>query len=161
MPKSNQRTHQSINFYTGTPTFASPRVLSNPIGPPYRYSFMDGLESFFWLMIWYVLERVEFGDANSEVNGILNRLDQPNLEGVTIEKSSLLAKCVRDDGKDMKDVLARCRNGWATDPMIAELIVEMDTYFYHISRKRVFHYIPNQVFPKLVKMGTDVLDQPG
>ncbi|KAG9112047.1 hypothetical protein FRC07_007997 [Ceratobasidium sp. 392] len=158
--KVDQGARRGIDFRTGTPTFMSLRVLEIPIGQSYQHSFMDDLESFFWLILWCILERDERGNTNPGVDEVLNLLDQSNLAGIASEKSNLLAKCVRDDGDGVRDALARCKNVWATDPMVIDLILEMGTYFNHVSRKKIFQYSPNKVFPKIVKMITDALDQP-
>ncbi|KAG9078380.1 hypothetical protein FS749_009579 [Ceratobasidium sp. UAMH 11750] len=48
--KADEGTCQGVDFRTGTPTFMSLRVLRTPIGQRYEHSFMDDLESFFWLI---------------------------------------------------------------------------------------------------------------
>ncbi|KAG9089377.1 hypothetical protein FS749_001386 [Ceratobasidium sp. UAMH 11750] len=157
--KADKGACQGIDFRTGTPTFMSLRVLRTPIGQRYEHSFMDDLESFFWLILWCVLERVEPSNTNPGVDTLLNLLDQPSLENITSKKSDFLAQCVRDGGEEMKDVLALCRNSWATDPMVANLILEMGSYFNNITRKKIFDYTPVKVFPKIVKMITDALNR--
>ncbi|KAG8690367.1 hypothetical protein FRC08_010556 [Ceratobasidium sp. 394] len=157
--KADKGACQGIDFRTGTPTFMSLRVLDIPIGQRYEHSFMDDLESFFWLILWCVLERVEPGNANPGVDRLLNLLSQPNLENIASKKSDLLAKCVREGGDAMKDILAPCRNSWATDPMIVNLIIKMGSYFDHIIRKKIFTYTPANVFPKIVKIIMDALNR--
>ncbi|KAG8685797.1 hypothetical protein FRC08_012913 [Ceratobasidium sp. 394] len=159
--KANKGACQGIDFRTGTPTFMSLRVLRTLIGQCYEHSFMDDLESFFWLILWCVLERVEPGNTNSGVGELLNLLDHPNLVVIAGMKSDLLASCFRDDGDEMKDALAPCQNSWGTDPMIVSVIMEMGLYFYGIARRRIFQYTPVEVFPKIVKMITDALNGSG
>ncbi|KAG8735177.1 hypothetical protein FRC10_010898 [Ceratobasidium sp. 414] len=159
--KADKLECQGIDFRTGTPTFMSLRVLRIPIGQPYEHSFMDDLESFFWLILWCVLERVEPGNMNPGVDGLLNLLGQSNLGIIASQKSDLLAKCVREDGDGMKDALALCRNSWATDPAVVDLILKMGSYFDRITRKTIFNYTPVKVFPKIVKMITDALNRSG
>ncbi|KAG8735182.1 hypothetical protein FRC10_010903 [Ceratobasidium sp. 414] len=158
--KADKGACQGIDFRTGTPTFMSLRVLRIPIGQPYEHSFMDDLESFFWLILWCILERVEPGNTNPGVEDLLNLLNQPNLKGIASQKSDLLASCFREDGDDMKDALALCRNSWATDPAVVDLILKMGSYFDRITRKRIFNYTPVEVFPKIIKMITDALNRP-
>ncbi|KAG8771132.1 hypothetical protein FRC12_003826 [Ceratobasidium sp. 428] len=157
---------KDIDFRTGTPTFMSYRVLKIPVGQRYEHSFMDDLESFFWVILWSVLEHV---DANStrlevaeQIRGaapILNRLDQFKLDNIASAKMELLADCSLEDGHAMKSNLASCKSSWAEDPMIVKLILKLGVYFFGIKRAKIAKYTPVKVFPVVVKMITDALEQ--
>ncbi|KAG8775878.1 hypothetical protein FRC12_001224 [Ceratobasidium sp. 428] len=157
---------KDVDFRTGTPTFMSYRVLKIPIGERYQHSFMDDLESFFWVILWCVAEHV---DANSnsqkvaeQIQGaapILNLLDQFKLENIASAKFELLGGCFHEDGAIMKRALASCKNSWAADPMIAKLVLKMGAYFVAVRREKIAKYKPVKVFPVIVKMIVDALEQ--
>ncbi|KAG8773530.1 hypothetical protein FRC12_002492 [Ceratobasidium sp. 428] len=157
---------KDIDFRTGTPTFMSYRVLKIPVGQRYEHSFMDDLESFFWVILWCVVEHV---DANSNslkvaeqtqrAAPILNLLDQFKLENIAAAKLAMLAGCLLDDGDDMKSTLASCKNSWAEDPIVVDLILKLGEYFSSISRKNIVDYKPVQVFPVVVKIITDTMER--
>ncbi|KAG8745183.1 hypothetical protein FRC10_008636 [Ceratobasidium sp. 414] len=166
--KVDQGACKGIDFRTGTPTFMSQRVLRVPVGQRYQHCFMDDLESFFWLILWCVVEHVDTESASPEnvvqaqgAAWVLNLLDQSNLGVIAAKKGELLGDCVRDDGDAMKDTLASCKSSWAADPMIVELIVKMGAYFFGVSHKKIFTYKPVRVFPKIVDMIVDALDPSG
>ncbi|KAG9120048.1 hypothetical protein FRC07_004623 [Ceratobasidium sp. 392] len=158
---------QGIDFRTGTPTFMSKRVLKVPVGQRYEHSFMDDLESFFWLVLWCVVEHVDGPRTGpqrvEQTQGavrVLNLLDQSNLDSIATTKGDLMADCFRDNGDAMKSTLASCKNSWAADPMVVKLILKLGVYFFGISYTKIFKYKPAKVFPELVKMIMDAFDQP-
>ncbi|KAG9076886.1 hypothetical protein FS749_011287 [Ceratobasidium sp. UAMH 11750] len=166
--KSDKGVRRCIDFRTGTPTFMSQRVLNVPSGQRYQHCFMDDLESFFWLILWCVVEHVDADSTNAEsteqaqgASQVLNLLDQSNLGVIAAKKGELLAACFRDDGAAMKSTLASCKNTWATDPMIVKLILKLGVYFFGISHTKIFTYKPAKVFPSIVKMIMDALDRSG
>ncbi|KAG8688335.1 hypothetical protein FRC09_012961 [Ceratobasidium sp. 395] len=109
--------YKDIDFRTGTPTFMSYRVLKIPVGQRYEHSFMDDLESFFWVILWCVVEHVDangnslkVAEQTQRAAPILNLLDQFKLENIASAKLAMLAGCLLDDGDDMKNTLASCKN---------------------------------------------------
>ncbi|KAG9114432.1 hypothetical protein FRC07_007666 [Ceratobasidium sp. 392] len=164
---SDKGTCKGVDFRTGTPTFMSKRVLNVPIGQRYQHSFMDDLESFFWLILWCVVEHVDGPRDGSEDTKrtqaavwVLNLLDQSNLSNIAAQKGDLMADCIRDNGAAMKRTLVSCNNSWAADPMIVKLILKLGIYFFGISYTKIFKYKPTKVFPELVKMIMDAFGQP-
>ncbi|KAG9120692.1 hypothetical protein FRC07_003713 [Ceratobasidium sp. 392] len=149
-----------IDFRTGTPTFMSLRVLRVQIGQPYEHSFMDDLESFFWLVFWCIVEHVDSPDVEptKAARDMLNLLDRSELQVIEQSKGNILGDCGREDGDGMRDRLSSYKNAWASDPMIINLLLELGQYFNGISRKKIDQYTPPKVFPKIVGALMDALD---
>ncbi|CAE6481163.1 unnamed protein product [Rhizoctonia solani] len=162
---STQEVYQPIDYRTGTPTFMSIRVLEVELGTPYEHHFMDDLESFFWLILWSVIEHV---DPSSDENGgnhqrtqiassILYRLNPVDLDSATIAaaKCSLLRTCA-DGGEymccTMTKKLEACGNSWATNPVIIDMVIKLGAHFEHITAKltRFSRCTPEAEFPKIV-----------
>ncbi|KAG8776221.1 hypothetical protein FRC12_001036 [Ceratobasidium sp. 428] len=148
---------KDIDFRTGTPTFMSVRVLNVKIGERYEHSFMDDLESFFWLILWCTAEHVDTIGAKPtrEAQEMLDLLDQSNLANIKNQKRSVLGCCADEDGAEMESTLASWKNAWAKDPAIVALILEMGAYFKGVKRFKLTEssdYTPNKVFPTIVDM---------
>ncbi|KAG9124467.1 hypothetical protein FRC07_011542 [Ceratobasidium sp. 392] len=148
---------KDVDFRTGTPTFMSVRVLNVKIGERYEHSFMDDLESFFWLILWCIAEHVDSVGAKPtrEAQEMLDLLDQSNLTNIKNQKRSVLGCCADEDGAEMETTLVSWENAWAKDPAIVTLVLEMGAYFKGVKRFKLAElsdYTPNKVFPIIVDM---------
>ncbi|KAG9090171.1 hypothetical protein FRC07_012166 [Ceratobasidium sp. 392] len=148
---------KDVDFRTGTPTFMSVRVLNVKIGERYDHSFMDDLESFFWLILWCIAEHVDTLGAKptSDAQEMLDALDQSNLASIKDRKRSILMYCADEDGAEMETILTSWDNAWAKDPAVITLVLEMGTYFKDVRRFKLSElsvYTPNKVFPIIVDM---------
>ncbi|CEL63354.1 hypothetical protein RSOLAG1IB_05398 [Rhizoctonia solani AG-1 IB] len=160
---TQSRAYKTIDFRTGTPTFMSVRVLRVPIGAPYAHDFLDDLESFFWLLLWCVIEHRDIipskngaaADPTPKASELLQLLDRHDSDFAAIagSKSMILIDCSR--GEFEADLKA-CENTWATDPIIIDVIQQLGAYFHDIPRHRdLSKYKPEKVFPKIVDIFRD------
>ncbi|CAE6471877.1 unnamed protein product [Rhizoctonia solani] len=131
------KAYKSIDFRTGTPTFMSVRVLRISMGTPYEHHFMDDLESFFWLLLWCVVEHRDTSpengiaiDPTQKALGLLRLLDRPDsdLEAIAGSKSMILMDC---GNETIEATLEACKNTWATDPAIMTVIQQLGLYFHN------------------------------
>ncbi|KAF8755470.1 other FunK1 protein kinase [Rhizoctonia solani] len=132
---SSGRASSQLFARKGTPTFMSIRVLRVDIGTPYVHHFMDDLQSFFWLLLWCV---VEHRDINDGKNGTAV---QP-----TRKAEELLAKLDRADSDfgvlcDSKEAIL---TGYFSD----------SRYLRNFSQ-----YPPEKVFPEIVEIYTKALHE--
>ncbi|KAG8737433.1 hypothetical protein FRC10_008187 [Ceratobasidium sp. 414] len=152
--KVDQGACQAIDFRTGTPVFMSARTLHVAVGERYAHHFMDDLESFFWLILWCVVEHVDSEDSRptERALGLLDNLNQSNLSNIAITKSDILSKCQRR-GIWMREILELCSNSWAADPAIVKVVLTLGDYFYGFFIDRSFlECNPSEVFPMVVEV---------
>ncbi|KAH7322126.1 hypothetical protein B0J17DRAFT_251454 [Rhizoctonia solani] len=160
-------TYKNIDFRTGTPTFMSVRVLLVEVGTPYEHHFMDDLESFFWLILWCVVQHTD--PASDETRGssqptnkalrLLRQLDRADSDFDTLARSkhSLLAGCTdgeEDVPSSIADELEGCQNSWAKNPAIVHVIVKLGSRFcdLYVKRGRYSKCTPADEFPKLISI---------
>ncbi|KAG8785959.1 hypothetical protein FRC12_017023 [Ceratobasidium sp. 428] len=151
-----------IDFRTGTPTFMSARILEMEVGQQYEHHFVDDLESFFWLILWCVVEhRDARGDkATPAAYELLDGLSQHKLSGIADKKGNLLRHCEKK-GTKMRSKLAACGNRWAADPAVVTVILRLGSYFQDIyGEDSLSECMPDDVFPKFVGIITDALKLP-
>ncbi|KAG8702062.1 hypothetical protein FRC09_004970 [Ceratobasidium sp. 395] len=148
-----------IDFRTGTPAFMSIRVLQMSIGQQYVHHFMDDLESFFWLILWCVIEHrdVRRGKATLAAYDFLDALSQPKLKGIADKKKSVLLDCF-GTGDPIKAELANFENAWAKDPAIVSVILKLGSYFLNFRMTGSYpECTPDVAFPAFVKIIRDAL----
>ncbi|CAE6372517.1 unnamed protein product [Rhizoctonia solani] len=157
-----------IDYRTGTPTFMSTRVLHIKQGKRYTHHFLDDLESFFWLLLWCVVEHRDTSPGNNgttidlteEALDLLGSLDRADSQLKTIgdSKNSILTECRRGS---FEDTLEECGNSWVTDPVIMDVISQLGTYFANVRDNRYPypHYPPHIVFPTIVNALANSLEK--
>lgn len=136
----------------------SVRVLETE-GAPYTHSFMDDLESFFWLFFWSVAAHIDSGNrASDKALKALQRLDNDQMDIIAMFKSKILRECSEDEGQRIFDRLEDFDNEWAASPLVFVLILNLGNYFQsEVYSSRKSSYNPSDVFPKVVNMIMDVL----
>jgi hypothetical protein len=138
------------------------QVLSARPGWHYNHSFLDDLQSFFWLMLWCVAAHLEPGEAEptEEALRTLNALDRPDLEDMASRKSTLLRDCYRDGGAEMRYKLNSFQNTWASDPAITSTILSLGRFFHKIENRDISPDQPTTVaFPFVVSIMLDALGE--
>ncbi|CAE6506380.1 unnamed protein product [Rhizoctonia solani] len=140
-----------IDFRTGTPAFMSIRVLSVSPGTQYNHTFLDDLESFFWLILWSAAAHLDAGvDSPTEsAQAMLNQLNQSNPRGMRSHKTTQLTHCHESSGYFMLEELAEYENSWALDPLFSNVIVNFGNiaYKYRFTKDNLS---PIDVFPEVV-----------
>ncbi|KAG8722688.1 hypothetical protein FRC09_005867 [Ceratobasidium sp. 395] len=148
-----------IDFRTGTPTYMSTRVLQLEIGQEYEHHFMDDMESFFWLILWCVVEHLDSREAKPSMvtYRLLDELSKPELRFIALTKVDVLRQCSKKGTKICK-TLAACTNAWASDPAIVSVIVKLGSYFDDVNdEESLSEYTSDVVFPMLVRTIMDAL----
>jgi hypothetical protein len=140
----------------------SARVSRVRLGRHYNHSFLDDLESFFWLILWSVAFHIDPGKNHhtKAARRVLRALDQSNGENLAINKQSLLMACSCGTGNDMEQLLHGFRNSWASDPAIISTIVGLGHFFCKVD----MGYIrpgepPTLVFPFVIRTIMDALGE--
>ncbi|KDN45781.1 hypothetical protein RSAG8_04614, partial [Rhizoctonia solani AG-8 WAC10335] len=132
---------------------------------PYEHHFMDDLESFFWLILWCVIEHMDPGSdehggsrqRTQAATSFLSRLNPADLEYavITAVKAMLLKYCT-DGSKNVRCSIVKkleaCGNTWANNPVIVDVIIRLGVYFSHITAKvdRFSKCTPAVEFPKII-----------
>ncbi|CAE6352089.1 unnamed protein product [Rhizoctonia solani] len=138
-----EKTYKPTNFPTGTPPFMSIRVSQAKPGVTFEHSFMDDLESFFWLILWCVAEHTDPG-SNEEGNtnqrtkralAILRKLDRADSDFMSMSdsKCGFLLSCITSEDHpihSMKRDLQSCQNTWASNPAIVDVVLNLGTHFF-------------------------------
>ncbi|KAF8600837.1 hypothetical protein BDV93DRAFT_608423 [Ceratobasidium sp. AG-I] len=151
---SNQR-RPLIDFRTGTPTFMSVGVLGTAPGVSCPHTFMDDLESFFWLLFWSVAAHLNPNtkSASPIAQETLHMLDNDHMETISAFKIKILRECSIGQGDDIIDRLQSFENDWADNRSVGWLILKMGSYFSaHADAKNRPPPEPVAAFPKIVNM---------
>ncbi|KAJ1305499.1 hypothetical protein OPQ81_000506 [Rhizoctonia solani] len=156
---SGNAENQLIDFRTGTPAFMSIRVITLPAGEKYHHSFLDDMESFFWLILWSAAAHLDNGvqHPTARAQNMLDLLNQSNPFGMAGFKKGQLADCVEDIA--MRIVLQEFGNSWASDRIFTNVIVNFGklVYRYHFAVLAKKDPSPVDVFPAVVKVFLDAL----
>lgn len=146
----------------------STRILDVKVGERYEHHFMDDLESFFWLILWSVIQHVDCdpdGDRKHNVPAeraqeLLDQLDRADVlfETLSGTKQRMLMRCRTN--KIQQD-LKECENAWAANTSILCVIKELGNYFAGLVVDDVplLQYTPEVVFPKVVGILSEALQE--
>jgi hypothetical protein len=110
----------------------SVRVLRVKPGTPYHHSYLDDLESFFWLIFWCATAHTDSTNHSptSDAQRTLTILNHGDLKTMATMKRGLLTDCSQARGMEMCETLDSFANTWALDPMIRSLILQLGQFFY-------------------------------
>lgn len=125
------------------------RSLAMKPGARDEYNFMDGLESFFWLILWSIAVHLDPDQhLTSTAQTTIGLLEQVDLDRLAVYKKGLLFECT-EDGEEMKERILGFENDWATNDRVSSLIISMGKF---LSEFRLKRYDPHTVFPQVVDM---------
>ncbi|KAB5588779.1 CRISPR-associated endonuclease Cas9 [Ceratobasidium theobromae] len=149
-----------VDFRTGTPAFMSLRVLEVSPGNPYHHSFLDDLESFFWLIFWCAAAHLDASSHNptQDAQDELDFMDEYNLKALANWKRSKLSQCSQNSGKSMKRLLKSFKNGWASHPIFINVIVHLGCFFSETDYESLSETKPADVFSRFVNIIFKELD---
>ncbi|CAE6337721.1 unnamed protein product [Rhizoctonia solani] len=149
-----------IDFRTGTPAFMSIHAIGVSVGEKYDHSFLDDIESFFWLILWSATAHLDDGvqRPTTVAQDTLDLFNQHKPTGMITFKSSQLSYCI-EDGLFMKMNLGKLGNSWASHRLFSEVIVNFGAlvyrYNYAVLRKK--NPSPVDVFPEVVRVFLNAL----
>lgn len=138
----------------------SVKVLRTDLGVRYTHTFMDDLESFFWLLVWSVAGHLdpEQKAVSSKALETLHMLDNDHMPSIASFKTQILLDCSINEGSDMLDQLDSFQNNWATHDSVISIILAMGKYFFdEVYSSRGLTHAPSVVFPQIVKMISEEL----
>ncbi|CUA77294.1 mRNA 3'-end-processing protein RNA14 [Cryptococcus neoformans var, neoformans JEC21] [Rhizoctonia solani] len=172
--RSREKSSKLMDFRTGTPPFMSVRVSRVREGVTYEHNFIDDLESFFWVILWCVVEHMDYGsDENGNENQrtegaltILHQLDRVDSDLITMaySKVRLLLSCTTSEDHPDYSIthdLQSCQNSWASNPVMIDVIRDLGAHFYKIvlERNSFSSYDPVTQFPTLIKIISQGLER--
>jgi hypothetical protein len=123
----------------GTIAFMSVRVLNVPPGKPYHHSYLDDLESFFWLIFWCATAHTDSADhyPSPKAQNMLTVLNHGDLATMALLKQGLLTHCFSVGNGLLQQTLATFQNEWAEDDLFFTVIVGLGQFFFNV------HVTPN------------------
>ncbi|KAB5587447.1 hypothetical protein CTheo_9115 [Ceratobasidium theobromae] len=150
-----------VDFRTGTPAFMSLRVLEVTPGTPYYHSFLDDLESFFWLIFWCAMAHLDDDSRNptQKAQKELDLMDQCDLDVLANWKGNKLSQCSRKSGRSMKNLLESFGNGWASHRIFVNVIIGLGCFFSEVDYESLSETTPAAVFSRFVNIIINELDQ--
>ncbi|KEP45366.1 putative kinase domain protein [Rhizoctonia solani 123E] len=158
---STARSHGVLDFRTGTPAFMSIHVTRVSVGQKYHHSFLDDIESFFWLILWSAAAHLDDGvrRPTTVAQSTLNSFNQHDQKAMAQYKLGELGDCSNVDGISMQTNLGELGNSWASHRLFSEVIVNFGAlvygYHYAIVRKKIPS--PVDVFPEVVRVFLNAL----
>ncbi|KAG8682175.1 hypothetical protein FRC11_000162 [Ceratobasidium sp. 423] len=116
---------QPVDFPAGAPAFMPVRALEVGDEERYPYSFLDGMESFFWLIHWSAAAHLDDGvrQHTAAAQSMLNSLNRHDLNGVSLIKLGILCYCSHT-GIDMRKSLEKFGNSWASHPTFIDVTLK-------------------------------------
>ncbi|KAL5632404.1 hypothetical protein ACGC1H_005386 [Rhizoctonia solani] len=117
---------KAIDYRTGTPAFMSTYVLEVPAGQNYHHSFLDDMQSFYWLIYWSVAAHLDEGQKRPTptAQGDLDSMNDSNLPNICSWKWRVLGYCSK-----RRALLARTLdnfgNEWASSSMFRHVIFHL------------------------------------
>ncbi|CAE6451568.1 unnamed protein product [Rhizoctonia solani] len=138
-----------IEFRTGTRPFMSAAVLGSTFGKPYRHSYLDDLESFFWLIYMSVVCHTD-GDRRANMH---QRQESSFLTNPDMKKAAKFKAQMVDRGDRIFSGLDRYDNSRATSYVFKQVLLELEDFFRNVWNKEDPGMTPVEAFTKI----TDVL----
>lgn len=106
----------------------SVRALETEHGTQRPHKFIDGLESFFWLIFWSVAAHLDpDSDPTPAAQKTIDQLEQLELDQVVSFKKSIFFECI-GSGKRLKRRLLKFENCWVTST-VSSLILSLGKFF--------------------------------
>lgn len=142
----------------------SVRVLTIQVGQPYQHSYLDDLESFFWLIIWSVAAHIDSTQhtPSPTAQEMLNGLDESNFGLMAGWKTFQLTHCAFAKGARMMKTLDKFTNSWASDPILRSAIINLGQLFCNTAVTEPDEpHSPLEIFPRVVTIIQDALSKAG
>ncbi|KAG8729066.1 hypothetical protein FRC11_009591 [Ceratobasidium sp. 423] len=113
----------------GTPAFMSTRVLQVKAGQRYHHSFLDDLQSFFWLIFWSIAAHLGDGQDRPtlDAQAVLNKMNRSDLESLCEWKSQQLGYC-RGQRIQLGSTLDGFGNEWGSSSMFRHAIFQLGAF---------------------------------
>ncbi|KAG8768373.1 hypothetical protein FRC12_005602 [Ceratobasidium sp. 428] len=159
---SQTPTHEKIDYRVGTTPFMSVNVLNVQPGEPYEHSFMDDLESFFWVLFYVMVEHTDPGvdSPNHEAKEILDLLDSEDedMREVRLVKVTHLENCHRRPEEIVK-MLHKTQNCWACDKTLTQILIQLGSFFSDNQEVALSDLTPAKAFPIVVNIFVEALEK--
>ncbi|KAJ1302789.1 hypothetical protein OPQ81_003096 [Rhizoctonia solani] len=156
-PPSDCEFEQPVEeFRTGTMPFMSAAVLGSTFGKPYRHSYLDDLESFFWLIYLSAITHVDEGRQHNRYQlqevAIFNNPDMRKLakfKGEVIDRGDRI--CLRLD---------LYNNSWSKSYVFKKVLFELEDFFRDVWEEKDPGMTPAEAFTKITKFIMDGIAGP-
>ncbi|KAG9109429.1 hypothetical protein FRC07_008325 [Ceratobasidium sp. 392] len=137
------------------------KVLGAEAGERYQHSFMDDLESFFWVLFYTVVGHTNPGVQNLDpaAKKILDRLDDPSMDSVWRAKSFHLKRFHEHPEETTEKLRKLTNNSWASDDILIQLLIRLGSFFYDNEELELESMKPEEGFPKIVDMFIEALEK--
>ncbi|KAG8745862.1 hypothetical protein FRC10_006889 [Ceratobasidium sp. 414] len=151
-------TSEEADYRVGTVAFMSANVLNVRPGQEYKHTFMDDLESFFWVLLYIVASHIDPGvdSITPAASEIVDRMDHEDMHIVQAFKVSYLADCRRRPQKVAK-TFHKTGNSWARNGDLVLALVQLGSFFFDAGDISLSEQAPAEVFPKVVEIFIDAL----
>ncbi|CAE6407039.1 unnamed protein product [Rhizoctonia solani] len=134
-----------IDYRTGTTPFMSTSALGSTFGKPYRHSYLDDLESFFWLIYLSAVGHVDEGKrANIYQRKEVAIFDNPNMRKLANFKSQMVG-----EGDRLYSYLNLFENKWAKSYAFKTVLFALEDFFRGVWEERDPGLTPTEVFTKI------------
>ncbi|QRV92496.1 kinase domain protein [Ceratobasidium sp. AG-Ba] len=155
---------EKVDYRVGTIAFMSINVLNVAPGEQYEHSFMDDLESFFWVLLYAMLGHADppVKILNPAAVGMLDRLDDDDMSRVRAFKVECLVQCCRLP-EEMIKKLRSTENSWAYNEALSQALIRLGSFFCDEDDTPLSQMTPADAFPKVVDIFIEALqelDQP-
>ncbi|CAE6428851.1 unnamed protein product [Rhizoctonia solani] len=141
-----------IEYRTGTIPFMATGVLGSTFSKPYRHSYLDDLESFFWLIYTGAVYHVDRGqDSNIYQRREFEFLINPDMTTAAKHKVQLVDRIDR-----MLSSLDRYDNSWAKSHTFRHVLSELRDFFRDVWNKEDPGMTPVEAFTRVTDILLDV-----
>ncbi|CEL63075.1 hypothetical protein RSOLAG1IB_10699 [Rhizoctonia solani AG-1 IB] len=148
-PPSDYTQEYTTDYRTGTVPFMSASSLGSTYGMPYRHSYLDDLESFYWLIYLSAVSHVDEGKTmNANQKQEVKLFDSPSMGSLAEYKSQMIM-----GGDGTSRWLNIFDNKWAKSFAFRTVLVELEEFFREVWEERDPGLTPTQAFTRF----TDVL----
>ncbi|QRW06614.1 Transposase family Tnp2 protein [Ceratobasidium sp. AG-Ba] len=151
---------EKLDYRVGTVAFMSVNVLSVQPGQHYEHTFMDDLESFFWVLLYTIVGHADSDtrELSSAAIGIIGPMDHEDESVVQKFKVSFITDC-KESPEKVERTLYEVQNVWLSHRAVVSTLVQFGSFF--VDHGGALHYeaIPGEMFPQVVDMLVSVLKE--
>ncbi|KAF8753762.1 other FunK1 protein kinase [Rhizoctonia solani] len=135
-----------IDYRVGTSSFMSASALGSTYGKPYRHSYLDDIESFFWSIYLLAVSHAGNNGLNEYQDEEIKMFDDPSMKKLADYKAETLS-----DRKNIFNRLTLYENKWASSSAFATALFELEDFVCERWEEENPGMTPAEAFKKVTK----------
>ncbi|QRW22319.1 kinase domain protein [Rhizoctonia solani] len=144
-----------IDYRVGTSSFMSASALGSTYGKPYRHSYLDDIESFFWSIYLLTVSHAGNNGLNEYQDEEIKMFDDPSMKKLADYKAETLS-----DRKNIFNRLGLYENKWAYSAAFSTALFELEDFVRETWEEEDPGMTPAEAFDRVTTTLLDAISNP-